>query len=141
MNDERGMMRLTYSVGSGPPGESTAALRAEARNSQSDACAKRGPRVSESLRDQIESRLEDCKRRNYAEIRSYPSPITACDQQFNYLLDEQRQIAGELARWHSIVDEPRDDQAHRELIAEFLRSSTCLDEATKARLGSCLAPS
>jgi hypothetical protein len=95
--------------------------------------------VSESVRCDIEARLEDCKRRIYTEIKNYPSPITACDQQFNYLLEQQTQIQDGLARWRAIFEQRRDDGALRELIAEFVRSSNYLDEATKERVSAGLA--
>ena len=34
----------------------------------------------------------------FERIRNYPSPITACDEQFNYLLEERDRIGRELAR-------------------------------------------
>ena len=34
----------------------------------------------------------------FERIRSYPSPITACDEQFDYLLEERDRIVSELAR-------------------------------------------
>ena len=32
------------------------------------------------------------------EIRSYPSPITGCDAQFNYLLEQRSLLLAELAK-------------------------------------------
>ena len=42
--------------------------------------------------------LEAEKRRLYEEIRNYPTPIAGCDQQFNYLLEQQARIVAELNR-------------------------------------------
>jgi hypothetical protein len=46
----------------------------------------------------IRTLLEEKKQRTYEEIRNYPRPIPACDQHFNYLLEEQDRICLELSR-------------------------------------------
>lgn len=53
--------------------------------------------IAESLRH-AETCLQSEKQRLYEEIRNYPTPIAGCDQQFNYLLEQQAQIIAELAR-------------------------------------------
>ena len=45
-----------------------------------------------------EAFLEAEKQRLYQEIRNYPTPIAGCDQQFNYLLEQQASVAAELSR-------------------------------------------
>ncbi|MGD9721593.1 MAG: hypothetical protein AB7O59_06105 [Pirellulales bacterium] len=45
-----------------------------------------------------EAKLDAERLRLYAEIRNYPTPIAGCDQQFNYLLEQQARVNGELAR-------------------------------------------
>ena len=42
--------------------------------------------------------LENERRRIYDELRSLPAPITACDQQFNYLLERQAAVNEALSR-------------------------------------------
>ena len=42
--------------------------------------------------------LERSKARIYADIRAYPAPIPACDQQFNYLLEQRRAINSALKK-------------------------------------------
>ena len=54
--------------------------------------------MSESPAKDREKFLEAEKRRLYEEIRNYPTPIAGCDQQFNYLLEQQARIAAELHR-------------------------------------------
>ena len=54
--------------------------------------------MSESPTKDREKFLEAEKRRLYEEIRNYPTPIAGCDQQFNYLLEQQARIAAELNR-------------------------------------------
>ena len=57
----------------------------------------------ESLWKSIKDHLENERRRIYEEIRHYPTPIPACDAQFNYLLVEQTRIAEELSRVKTLV--------------------------------------
>ena len=54
------------------------------------------------LRDN-EKFLEAEKRRLYEEIRNYPTPIAGCDQQFNYLLEQQARVTAELNRVRAII--------------------------------------
>ncbi len=42
--------------------------------------------------------LQAEKQRLYEEIQNYPTPIAGCDQQFNYLLEQQAQVIAELRR-------------------------------------------
>ncbi len=42
--------------------------------------------------------LETQLARTYEEISSYPTPIPACDEQFNYLLEKRDQLLRELAQ-------------------------------------------
>ena len=50
--------------------------------------------------------LEAEKRRLYEAIRNYPTPIAGCDQQFNYLLEQQAQVTAELHRIRTGTEEP-----------------------------------
>jgi hypothetical protein len=54
--------------------------------------------MSESPTKDREKFLEAEKRRLYEEIRNYPTPIAGCDQQFNYLLEQQARVTAELNR-------------------------------------------
>lgn len=56
------------------------------------------------------------------EIAGYPAPITACDAQFNHLLEARRQIRTELSRLEAARAVPGTDVS----LSEFLRSSTFL---------------
>jgi hypothetical protein len=47
---------------------------------------------------ELADRLEAEKRRLYEAIRTYPTPIAGCDQQFNHLLAEQARVSAELER-------------------------------------------
>ena len=50
--------------------------------------------------------LERERDRIFERIRSYPSPVTACDEQFDSLLEERDRIARELTR----VRETREEE-------------------------------
>ena len=43
------------------------------------------------------------------EIRAYPRPITACDAQFNHLLELRRLVPLELQRLEAAATDPRHD--------------------------------
>ncbi len=47
---------------------------------------------------ETEAHLEAERRRLYEEIKHYPTPIAGCDQQFNYLLEQQARVIAELSR-------------------------------------------
>jgi hypothetical protein len=79
----------------------------------------------------IESCLEEKKRRIYEELRNYPTPITACDQQFNYLLEQQAEIVQKLARLKGLLAETHTHNDPRSLLGSFIQSIECLDEDTK----------
>jgi hypothetical protein len=93
---------------------------------------------AESLRSEITSCREISKQRIFEEIRHYPTPITACDQQFNYLLEVQVNVSGELRRLRGIFDALPKGGDMIGLIEEFVRSSSCLDAETKPRIWSRL---
>ncbi len=94
--------------------------------------------LANSLRSEIASCLERHRQRIFEEIKNYPTPITACDQQFNYLLEVQANVSGELRRLRGIFDElPKGGNAIG-LIEEFVRSSSCLDDEAKQRIWSRL---
>ena len=73
--------------------------------------------------DKIRSQLEAEKARIYEEIGSYPTPIAGCDQQFNYLLEEQRRVLRELARLEEAVKESLTAREPLKLVEEFIQAS------------------
>src|SRR5262249_28754604 len=88
--------------------------------------------------ERIRTHLENEKVRIHEEIRNYPRPLPACDQQFNYLLEERARISQELDRM---------DEASRESLArsdpigpidEFIQSSSFLGDAAGQQVRSCL---
>jgi hypothetical protein len=56
-----------------------------------------------------------------AEISAYPRPITACDAQFNHLLELRRMLPGELARLQVAAADPSAS------VEAFIRDSPCRD--------------
>ena len=56
-----------------------------------------------------------------AEISAYPRPITACDAQFNYLLELRRTLPAELARLEAAAADPSAS------VEAFMRGSPCHD--------------
>lgn len=64
-------------------------------------------------------RLEAVKKSVAEEIRGYPPPIPACDEQFNHLLELRRLLPRELAR---LVLAANDESI---TIEDFIRASTC----------------
>jgi hypothetical protein len=73
--------------------------------------------------DKLRSQLEAEKARIYGEIGSYPTPIAGCDQQFNYLLEEQRRILRELARLEEAVKESLTAVEPLKLVEAFIQTS------------------
>ncbi len=67
----------------------------------------------------LRRRLEALKETVAEELRSYPPPITACDDQFNRLLELRRLLPRELAR----LDRAANDKSIT--IEDFIRSSPC----------------
>jgi hypothetical protein len=57
-----------------------------------------------------------------AEIRAYPRPITACDAQFNHLLELRRLVPLEMQRLETAAETPG------MTTDEFIRSSPCAGE-------------
>lgn len=86
--------------------------------------------VVKSVWHRLKTHLENEKARIYEAIGSYPTPIAGCDQQFNYLLEEQTRIRLELDRLTgtSNASIPAEDSFKR--IDEFLASSSYFDAET-----------
>jgi hypothetical protein len=74
-----------------------------------------------SIYRDIISRLEDRKRSLDLEIRNYPTPITRCDDQFNYLLQRRTTLSRQLTRMRAPSDEGLALNEYVELIIAFLR--------------------
>ncbi len=51
----------------------------------------------------VRAQLEEEKRRVFAALRAYPPPITACDAQFNHLLEQRDALTQALARLDALL--------------------------------------
>ena len=83
---------------------------------------------------EIEDHLEDARRSILAEIRSYPPPIAACDQQFNYLLEQRDRIAGELGRLAAMRRDSSTGEPDLEALLDFINASDCIAHDLKTHL-------
>jgi hypothetical protein len=83
--------------------------------------------ILQSAWNQIRAQLETEKARIYEAIGNYPSPIAGCDQQFNYLLEEQARISRELVRLKEATAASLTIADSIEMIDEFIRSSGYVD--------------
>ncbi|MDQ5845434.1 MAG: hypothetical protein M3539_09090 [Acidobacteriota bacterium] len=92
----------------------------------------------QALWKSIKDRLENERHRVNEEIRNYPTPIPACDAQFNYLLEEQAKIAQEMDRLKALSKGSftREDV---ELIDEFIRTSNYITGDAERTMMSFLA--
>ncbi len=92
----------------------------------------------ESLYQNIKDALENERHRVNEEIRNYPTPIPACDAQFNYLLEERAKIAEEMDRLKALSKGSftREDV---ELIDEFIRTSNYITGDAERTMMSFLA--
>jgi hypothetical protein len=93
----------------------------------------------ESLWQEISALLECQKEQLFRQIRSYPSPITGCDQQFNFLLEEQARISQEMSRMRTAMQSCLSGGDARAILEEFLRTSTCVDDEAAGKIRARLA--
>ncbi len=79
----------------------------------------------------ITSHLEHELNQVQGNIKRYPMPIPACDEHFNWLLEERAQLSKELAKARELsIDESP------ELIRDFMQSSVHFDGAQGQRVES-----
>lgn len=72
------------------------------------------------------------------EIRAYPPPIPACDQQYNHLLEQRMQISRELTQLDRAMKESCAAQHPAGRVDEFIRSSSQLDADTAQEIRALL---
>jgi hypothetical protein len=78
---------------------------------------------------ELENHLKKARRSILAQIRNYPPPIAACDQQFNYLLEQRDRIAGALSRLASVRRQVRRRRViSRRLSISFTRPTASLTD-------------
>lgn len=84
--------------------------------------------VSHTDWQQIRQQLEEKRNEIVAKIRNYPPPITACDAQFNHLLEQRTAIRQELRRADTIQQQRVTSDDAQARLAEFIKSSQFLEE-------------
>lgn len=78
--------------------------------------------------------LESVRTRVLEELRAYPPPITACDAQFNYLLEQRDAASEELARLEAISGSDLTAAECARAVREAIIGSRVIDAAEQARL-------
>ena len=79
--------------------------------------------------DRIREHLEDERYRISREMVQYPTPIPACDQDFNHLLAEREQVNEELARLELYSTRSLAAADPFAIMDQFIRSSPCIPPA------------
>ena len=87
----------------------------------------------------IRERLEARQNQIYDDIAKYPPPIPACDQHFNYLLEQRAAIAQDLRRQKALAKESLASRDPVALIGDFLASSAFVDKEAKQHVAARLA--
>jgi hypothetical protein len=94
--------------------------------------------IAEFVWIQIRVVLEKERDRIYEEIRSYPPPIAACDEQFNYLLEQRAQVSRDLARMNETARTPLSLMACSKFLDELVASSDLIAGESEQKLRSYL---
>ena len=82
----------------------------------------------------FKNQLEKVKVRVNKEIGNYPSPIPACDVQFNYLLEERSKISVALKRVDTLLTKCQTEIVEIESIEQLIKTSNQIDGSMAARL-------
>ena len=99
-------------------------------NNEDPAAGSAGLRVLTAFKNQ----LEEAKIRVNKEIGNYPSPIPACDVQFNYLLEERSKISVALQRVDTLLTKCQTEIVEIESIEQLIKTSNQIDGSMAARL-------
>jgi hypothetical protein len=86
-----------------------------------------------SVCDDIRQHLEDERHRINEEIRNYPTPA-----QFNYLLEQQKEIVQELGRWKELRGEGLAQPDYVGCIGELLAASKHINPEAEQRIRSSI---
>jgi hypothetical protein len=78
--------------------------------------------------NRIRKHLEMKRAQILEAIINYPPPIPACDQHYNYLLEQRVHIAQELRRLNTLVQDRSASQDQVKLIDEFLTASAYIQD-------------
>jgi len=94
--------------------------------------------LAASIWTRIREHLENERHRINEEIRNYPTPIPACDAQFNYLLEERVQIPEELKQLEALAREDLTPDELLKRVDEFIASSKYIGGEVEQRIRSSL---
>ena len=96
---------------------------------------QREPDNSERVLHQaIYDALERMRDRVNTEIGQYPSPIPACDAQFNHLLEQRSRIARELAQLREADREKWSLPQYTAYFDELVSSSDLIEQESELRI-------
>ena len=90
------------------------------------------PVTAEAAWKRIRSLLKSKWDRVQEQIRKYPTPIPACDADFNAFLQERECLSDELGRLDRAIERAAPDDAAS--VEEFLRTSRYLSDAEKRQI-------
>jgi len=96
-------------------------------------------RVSSSGWSQLRLVLETVRGRISEEIRSYPTPIPACDAQFNHLLETRDRVSQELARLNEATRQDASPGACRRFLEELLATTDWIRPEDERELRASLS--
>ena len=82
----------------------------------------------------FKKQLEEAKSQVNKEIGNYPSPIPACDAQFNYLLEERSKISVALKWVDDLLTKCQTETVEIETIEELIKTSNQIDDRMAAGL-------
>jgi hypothetical protein len=88
--------------------------------------------------DSIRVHLENERKRVAEEIRSYPTPIPRCDEQFNHLIERRERLAEALVRLDAAARSAAGASANASPVEAFIDSSDCFDDDARLRLKTAL---
>jgi hypothetical protein len=82
----------------------------------------------EDIWNRIRKHLETKRAQILEDIVNYPPPIPACDQHYNYLLEQRVHISQELRRLNTLLQDRSASQDGFKLIDEFLTASAYIQD-------------
>lgn len=86
----------------------------------------------EDIWNRIREHLETQRAQILEDIVNYPPPIPACDQHYNYLLEQRAHISQELRRLNTLLQDRSASPDEFKLLDEFLTASAYIqDEAAQ----------
>ncbi|MBV7335998.1 hypothetical protein KFU94_48735 [Chloroflexi bacterium TSY] len=82
---------------------------------------------------EVREYLVNQKKQILQDIRDYPPPIPACDEQYNYLLEKRTTITREINQLTRLCEDGFEETKGLALLREFVSSSLFIDEKTARR--------